>query len=124
MWRAMILHLCQTMICEVLPRDGEDDLLREYKKRASAAVQDIVDFTNWLCTLNSLKVHPLTMIPLSLCVEFLVLSHKPGDPVMKPLQDITEAMRGLKRLNNLGQPVLQLVEEQILAGTFESSPAL
>ncbi|RAK70801.1 fungal specific transcription factor domain-containing protein [Aspergillus fijiensis CBS 313.89] len=122
MWRAIILHLYQTMAFEVLPGEDEDELLREYKKQSLAAAQDIVDLTNRLCNLNSLKDHPLTMIPLSVCVQFLIMFQKPGDSDMKPLQDLTEAIRSLKRFNNLGQPVLQLVEEQMLAGTYSSPP--
>ncbi|PYI21535.1 hypothetical protein BO99DRAFT_380051 [Aspergillus violaceofuscus CBS 115571] len=123
MWRAIILHLCQTMACEALPGEDEDELLREYKKQSLAAARDIVDLTNRLCNLNSLKVHPLTMIPMSVCVQFLIMFQRPDDSNMKQLQDLTEAMRSLKRFNNnLGQPVLQLVEEQMLARTYSSPP--
>jgi hypothetical protein len=69
-----------------------------------------------------LQVHPLTPIPLSLCVEFLILYHKPGDVFTKQLQDITEAMRNLKRFSNLGQEVLQLFDDQLLTTSpFQSS---
>ncbi|KAL6232513.1 hypothetical protein BDW75DRAFT_217723 [Aspergillus navahoensis] len=113
MWRTIILHLYQTMACVIPSNDEKRDLIMEYKKRSSAAAQEIVDLTNKLSHLNSLKVHPLTPIPLSLCVEFLILYHKPGDVSTKQLQDITEAMRGLKRFNNLGQGVMQLFEDQL-----------
>ncbi|KAL4819970.1 fungal-specific transcription factor domain-containing protein [Aspergillus spinulosporus] len=122
MWRTIILHLYQTMACVVPSHDEKRDLVTEYKKRSSAAAQEIVDLTNKLSHLNSLKVHPLTPIPLSLCVEFLILYHKPGDVFTKQLQDITEAMRNLRRFSNLGQEVLQLFDDQLLTTSpFQAS---
>ncbi|KAL2802925.1 fungal-specific transcription factor domain-containing protein [Aspergillus granulosus] len=122
MWQTIILHLYQTMACVIPSNDEKRDLITEYKKRSSAAAQEIVDLTNKLSHLNSLKVHPLTLIPLSLCVEFLILYHKPGDVFTKQLQDIAEAMRGLKRFNNLGQGVMQLFEDQLHTnGPFQAS---
>ncbi|EED12116.1 conserved hypothetical protein [Talaromyces stipitatus ATCC 10500] len=121
MWQTIILHLYQTMTCAVPSNDGKRDLIAEYKKRSTVAAQEIVDLTNKLSQVNSLKVHPLTLIPLSLCVEFLMLYHKPGDALTKQLQDITAAMRGLKRFNNLGQGVFQLFEDHVIARPVQAS---
>ncbi|THC89926.1 hypothetical protein EYZ11_010608 [Aspergillus tanneri] len=121
MWRIIILHLYQTMTCVIPSNDEKRDFVMEYRKRSSMAAQDIVDLAQKLSHLNSLKVHPLTLIPLSLCVEFLMLYHKPGDAFTQQLQDITEAMRGLKRFNNLGHGVLQLFEDQALTSPIQAS---
>lgn len=69
MWRTIILHLYQTMACVIPSHDDKRDLVTEYKKRSSAAAQEIVDLTNKLSHLNSLKVSA----PNALHIYFSVL---------------------------------------------------
>jgi hypothetical protein len=61
-------------------------------------------------------VHPLTPIPLSLCVEFFVSNTEVRDSFSCELREIIEAMRSLKSFNNIGKGILHLLEEFGVAG--------
>ena len=57
-----------------------------------------------------IQVHPFTPIPLSLCAEFLSSHRNIDDSFDVQLQHILEALRGLKRFNNLAEGFLRLFE--------------
>lgn len=48
-------------------------------------------------------------------MEFFVSNNKPGDGFAKELQDIIQAISGLKNFNNIGKGFSQLFEERGVA---------
>ncbi|KAI0138706.1 fungal-specific transcription factor domain-containing protein [Hypoxylon sp. NC0597] len=102
MWRTTVLYMYQLVKAMAHPTDEKRSVLADYTRQSTIAAKEIVSLTNKLSQLSSLKVHPLTPIPLSLCAEFFVSYHELGDTYSKQLQDITEAMHGLMSFSNLG----------------------
>ncbi|KAI0382683.1 hypothetical protein F5Y04DRAFT_287732 [Hypomontagnella monticulosa] len=103
MWRTTVLYMYQLIKSMIHPTDEKrSSVLADYTRQSTIAAKEIVNLTNKLSQLNSLKVHPLTPIPLSLCAEFFVSYHELGDTYSKQLHEITEAMHGLMSFSNLG----------------------
>ncbi|KAJ5797805.1 uncharacterized protein N7503_007101 [Penicillium pulvis] len=122
MYRIITLHLYQTTACMIPAADEEQrDVVIENRTRASLAAKEIVGLINQLSHLNSFKLHPLTPIPLSLCVEFFVSNNEPGDGFAKELQDIIQAISCLKNFNNIGKGISHLFEER---GAAAGIPAI
>ncbi|KMU87076.1 hypothetical protein CIHG_05016 [Coccidioides immitis H538.4] len=102
MWRTTVLHLCQTMEHAIPLTDEKRPVVVEYMGLSSIAAQEIADLTKNISQLNRFKVHPLTSIPLSLAAEFFGTYRDVDNSFHKLHQHITEAMRNLQGLTNLG----------------------
>lgn len=127
MWHTTVLYMYQILKSVIHPTEEKMTVLADYTRQSTMAAKEIVGLTNKLSQLNSfkvsrmpvlsmffptathvkdallrsLKVHPLTPIPLSLCAEFFVSCHELGDTYNKQLQNIIEAMHGLMSFSNL-----------------------
>ncbi|KAK9858069.1 hypothetical protein MYU51_018835 [Penicillium brevicompactum] len=106
------LHLHETALLIGLAVNKQDgDLLQESRKRAILTTQHIVNLTKELSKLSSFQIHPLTSIPLSLCVEFLVSNDDFGQDFAAELWRAIDTMQLLKSFDNIGKRTLPLRED-------------
>lgn len=134
MAQAAVLYLYKIMM-RVTPATEENQaVMMEYQTRSLIAAQEIANLskilpqlsrfkagplTMLLCMilyLQTKKVHPFTPIPLSLCAEFFTSYRDLDDSVYVQLHDILEALRSLRRFNNLAQCILHLFELESVEG--------
>ncbi len=134
-----VLYLYKIMEC-VTPATEENRAVKmEYGRCSLMAAQEIVNLTKTLAQLSCFKarplillpcrvlylqtkqVHPFTPIPLSLCAEFFISYRDLDDSFNVQLQDILEALRGMKRFNNLAQGFLAMFELESGDGSYQAS---
>ena len=106
-----------------------------YQKRAVCAAKEIVMLAKALSQLSYFKVnsligyrvspfclqaqvHPFTPIPLFLCAEFLLTHRNLDVSIDIQLEEILEALRDLKNVNNLANDYLNLFELEGDRGHF------
>ncbi|KAA6409142.1 MAG: transcriptional regulatory [Lasallia pustulata] len=116
MAQAAVLYLYKIMM-RVTPATEENQaVMMEYQTRSLIAAQEIANLSKILPQLSRFKVHPFTPIPLSLCAEFFTSYRDLDDSVYVQLHDILEALRSLRRFNNLAQCILHLFELESVEG--------
>lgn len=133
-----VIYLYKTIESMSWETDEYQISVLSYEKRAMCAAREIVVLAKALSQLSYFKVssrpnrlscflfllclqpqvHPFTPIPLFICAEFL-LTHRDLDVSIDiQLEEILEALRDLKNVNNLANDYLNLFEPEGDRGHF------
>ncbi|KAH8769030.1 fungal-specific transcription factor domain-containing protein [Diaporthe sp. PMI_573] len=94
MWQTVTLHLHSTLSCTASTGKEEYDYaIVESMQRGTLAAQEALSCMEQLSQCNSLKLHPITIVPLALCSELMETWPDLAGPFNSHLAVIMDATR-------------------------------
>ncbi|KAI1175017.1 hypothetical protein F4777DRAFT_588866 [Nemania sp. FL0916] len=96
-WRTIAIYLWHTTESMRAPVQAKHQALRErLSQQAKKLVHEIMSLMGKLSDMSNLKIHPLMIVPLTLCGELLALQPDLMEAFTRKLTDISQKANGLR----------------------------